>query len=156
MNHFTKISTVAVLATGLSVSAMAEVTQPVSTPQAEAVVFNNDLNNTDLSYAFGDSQDLQVQAMTNQQMAETQGAWVANAVGGIAGGLGGHFGYMAQSAFTGEYNFRSHMVSVGIGAVGGAVNPVAGVGSAAASFGIGVAGGGANAWATNTGKTHRF
>lgn len=82
---------------------MAEVANPVNTatPSTKAVVFNNHLNTADLNHAFGGSQDLQVQAMTNQEMDETQGAWVANAVGGLAGS-------------------------------------------------------GAHAWATNTGKSHKF
>lgn len=74
MNIFSKTMVVSIASFGLSVSAMAEVTQPVNTPQVDAVVFNNDLNNTDLSYAFGGSQDLQVQAMTEQQMNDTEGA----------------------------------------------------------------------------------
>lgn len=110
----------------------------------------------DLSYAFDDSQDLQVMAMTNQEMEETEGAWAPQVVGGIAGGLGGHFGYMGQSAFTGEYNFRSHLASIGVGSLGGVISPATGLSSAAGAFGIGIAGGAANAWATNTGTTRRF
>lgn len=161
MKLMSKIAVASLASTCLTVSAVAEVTQPaLTTPSTEssteAVVFNNHLDTADLNYAFGGNQDLQVQAMTSQEMDETQGAWVANAVGGLVGGLGGHYGYMLQSAFTKEYNFRSHMASVGIGVAGGVMNPVAGVSSAAGSFGMGIAGSGVHAWATNTGESHKF
>lgn len=60
----------------LTVSAMAEAANPVNTatPSTEAVVFNNHLDTADLNHAFGGSQDLQIQAMTSQEMDETQGA----------------------------------------------------------------------------------
>lgn len=88
MNVISKTVVVSLASFGLSVSAIAEVTQPISTPQAEAVVFNNNATDADLSYAFGGSQDLQVQAMTNQQMEETQGAALPLAMlGGAAIGM---------------------------------------------------------------------
>lgn len=77
---------------------MTGVTQPVmTTPSAETVVFNNHLNNADLSYAFGGRQDLQVPVMTSQEMDETQGAiapWVAGAgLEAVAGGAGYIYGW---------------------------------------------------------------
>ena len=49
----------------------------------------------DLSFAFDDTQNLQATVMTDSQMQETQGAWVANAVGGLAGMYGAGYGYLA-------------------------------------------------------------
>lgn len=74
---------------------MAEVASPVNTaiPSTEVVVFNNYLNNADLNYAFGGSQDLQVQAMTNQELDETQGAVAPVVVYGLLA-AGGRIAYV--------------------------------------------------------------
>ena len=141
MKGLTKIVTASAVGLSLSVSAMA----------ADGIQNNiSSINQSasDLSYAFANSENLQVKTIPSQEMEATEGALVANAVGGVAGGLGGHFGYMGQAAFTKDYSFRSHMASVGVGAGAGAFNPVAGVGSAAASFGVGIATGAANTWAS--------
>lgn len=70
-----KILVASLVSTCLTVSAMAEVAQPaIATPSTETIVFNNHLDTADLNSAFGGSQDLQVQAMTSQEMDETEGA----------------------------------------------------------------------------------
>lgn len=70
-----------------SISAMAEIAQPIVTPTIEATVSDNSLGDTDLNYAFGDSQSLQVNAMTRQEMNDTEGAVAPVVVYGlIAGG----------------------------------------------------------------------
>lgn len=64
------------LASTVTLSAIAEVNQPTAMPVVKDV---------DLSYAFGDDvQDLQILAMTSQEMDETQGAalWFAPAIAG--------------------------------------------------------------------------
>ena len=80
-----KILVAGLASTCLTVSAMAEVANPVNTatPSTKAVVFNNHLNTADLNHAFGGNQDLQVQAMTSQEMDETQGAVVPVVVYGL-------------------------------------------------------------------------
>ena len=90
MKLMSKIAVASLASTCLTVSAMAEVTQPaLTTPSTEAVVFNNHLDTADLNYAFGGNQDLQVQAMTSQEMDETQGAVVpAYALGVFMMGTG--------------------------------------------------------------------
>lgn len=108
---------------------------------------------TDLSYAFDDSQDLQVMAMTNQEMEETEGAWVPNAIGGIAGGLGGHFGYMSGSIASGKYSVGGHLAAIGAGAIGGAVSPVNGLNSAVTAFGVAGATAGATTYIGNKSST---
>ena len=124
MKLMSKIA-VASLASTLTVSAMAEVTQPaLTTPSTEssteAVVFNNQLDTADLNYAFGGNQDLQVQAMTSQEMDETQGAWVQYAGAGLVGGYLGYMGY-ASSVPRSERTWGGVATAMGSGAVGGAL-----------------------------------
>ncbi|PNK59859.1 hypothetical protein [Psychrobacter sp. FDAARGOS_221] len=69
MKKLTKIATATTLGLGLSVSAMAS--ENIQTTSNLAVQ-----PSADLSYAFDDSQDLQVMAMTNQEMEETEGAFI--------------------------------------------------------------------------------
>lgn len=126
MNNFSKFVGVTALSMSLIVPAFAEATSPVV----------SQTTNNELAYAFGANTDLQAKSMTNHEMQDTQGAWIANAVGGVLGGLGGHFGYMAGSIGSDSYSAKNHLTAVGLGAVGGAANPVAGLGSAVATFGL--------------------
>lgn len=103
----------------------------------------------DLSFAFDDAENLQAVAMTDKQMEETQGAWVPNVVGGVAGGLGGHFGYMSSVVTSGQYNFGGHLASVGLGALGGVASPATGIGSVAWGLGFGTASGAATGYLTS-------
>lgn len=81
--------------------------------------FNNHLDTADLNHAFGGSQDLQVQAMTNQEMDETQGAWVQYAGAGLVGGYLGYMGY-ASSIPRSQRAWGGVAMVMGSGAVGGA------------------------------------
>ena len=86
----------------------------------------------DLSFAFEDTQNLQATVMTDSQMQETQGAWVANAVGGLAGMYGAGYGYLAGGG-NDPYKF------IGVAAMGGALgfaSPVNGVRSGLTSLGV--------------------
>lgn len=121
MKLMSKIAVASLASTCLTVSAMAEVTQPaLTTPSTEAVVFNNHLDTADLNYAFGGNQDLQVQAMTSQEMDETQGAWVQYAGAGLVGGYLGYMGY-ASSVPSSERTWGGVATAMGSGAVGGAL-----------------------------------
>lgn len=65
------------------------VSHPTPAPQADlSVVFD----------ASGDN--LQVIALSDKEMAETEGAFWAN----VGGGIGGHLGYMSTVPITGQYN----------------------------------------------------
>ncbi|UNU73333.1 hypothetical protein LU293_09765 [Moraxella nasovis] len=75
-----------------------------------------------MSFAFDDSQNLQAVTMTDSQMQETQGAWIGNAFGGLMGGVGGHYGYMASAVASGTYNRNAHLAAIGTGAVVGGIN----------------------------------
>ena len=86
----------------------------------------------DLSFAFEDTQNLQATVMTDSEMQETQGAWVANAVGGLAGMYGAGYGYLAGGG-NDPYKF------IGAAAMGGALgfaSPVNGVRLGLTSLGV--------------------
>lgn len=138
--------TAGVLAATLSMQSMA---QEVATAQAPLSV-------DELSFAFADVGSADVLAMSQGEMLETEGAWIPNAIGGAGGAFGGHWGYMMQSSFAREYNFRNHMVAIGVGGAMGAANPVRGIGSAAWAIGGGTGAGALSGWASRTGTTHRW
>lgn len=87
-----KLSILALSATIITAPVFAETTT-YPTPSVELSTQFNEA--TDLSFAFDDTQNLQATVMTDSQMQETQGAWVANAVGGLAGMYGAGYGYLA-------------------------------------------------------------
>lgn len=101
-------------------SAMAEVNQPIAVPVAQTT------NIVDLSYAFGDSQDLQIQAMTQQEMDETEGA-VAPLVAGIlmGGATSAWMNHGMSYLKTGRLaSTKSTAIATGAGMVGGAYTNV--------------------------------
>lgn len=83
MKNLVKLSTVALVSTGISVSAMAEVAQPQANV---AVTEETQLTTTDLSYAFADGQSVDTVSMNSTEMQDTEGAvaWVPIIVGGAA------------------------------------------------------------------------
>lgn len=124
-----KLSILALTATIATAPAFAETTT-YPTPSVELSTQFNEA--TDLSFAFEDTQNLQAVVMTDSQMQETEGAWVANAAGAGFGGLVGHFGYMGSVAASGQYNFGHHMAAIGTSAGLGFVSPVNAAGRAIA------------------------
>ncbi|WP_394261902.1 hypothetical protein, partial [Moraxella boevrei] len=105
----------------------AEMTHHYNTPNVDTQALVTQPQ-ADLSFAFDNSENLQAVAMTDKQMQETQGAWVANAVGAGFGGLLGHFGYMGSVASGGQYNLGYHLGSIGTGMGTGFFSPVGVVG----------------------------
>lgn len=83
MKNLVKLSTVALVSTGISVSAMAEVAEPQANV---AVTEETQLTTTDLSYAFADGQSVDTVSMNSTEMQDTEGAvaWVPIIVGGAA------------------------------------------------------------------------
>lgn len=69
---------------------------------------------------------MQLAELSQKEMKETEGEWIPNAVGGIMGGVGGHFSYMAHAVASGSYNRNSHWAAIGTGALIGAANPING------------------------------
>ena len=124
-----KLSILALSATIITAPVFAETTT-YPTPSVELSTQFNEA--TDLSFAFDDTQNLQATVMTDSQMQETQGAWVANAVGGLAGMYGAGYGYLAGGG-NDPYKF------IGAAAMGGALgfaSPVNGVRSGLTSLGV--------------------
>ncbi|AUX62457.1 hypothetical protein JF634_06935 [Simonsiella muelleri] len=132
-----------------TVIAMAMLSAPVMAQQ--------NLNSLD-SQVFA-NQNIKAVELSQTEMKETQGEWVANAIGGVMGGVGGHFGYMAGAALAGSYNFNGHMAAIGTGAAVGVLSPVTGASTLVHGMrGAALAGviGGINGYAGNTGKNHTF
>ncbi|ULJ64944.1 hypothetical protein [Wielerella bovis] len=105
------------------------------------------------------NQNVKAIELSQTEMKETQGEWVANAVGGVMGGVGGHFGYMAGAFAGGTYNRNAHLAAIGTGAVVGAFSPV----KSATTFvtdmrgvALGTATGAVNGYAGSIGTNHRI
>lgn len=109
-----KLSILAITDTIATAPAFAEITVyqtiPSTTPSVELSTQFNEA--TDLSFAFDDTQNLQAVAMTDKEMAETEGAWVPYAVGGAIGGIS----YISGCAYT-----KCTAAGLGKSVVGGAL-----------------------------------
>ena len=82
------------------------------------------------------NQNIKAVELSQTEMKETQGEWIPNAIGAIAGGYAGGFGYLAA----GGKDMKGYWAAVGGGAAAGAFSPVTGVGSAAAALSSGFLG----------------
>ena len=95
-------------------SAMAEVSQPIAVPVAQPA---------DLSYAFDDNQNLQIKAMTQQEMDNTEGAVAPIAAYGIRMGVMGTIGVGANAwnhySNTGKFSWGAAGRGFVAGAIGG-------------------------------------
>lgn len=108
-----KLSILALSATFAITPAFAEMTAHYNTVSPQ----------TDLSFAFDNSQNLQATAMTEQEMAETEGAWAVP--GAIAGAGMGAWNYMGNAASSGQFKWSGLATNVATGAVvGGLTGPV--------------------------------
>lgn len=114
----------------LALSAVVSIAPAFAEVNSTATPAKTTAQEMELSFAFDDVENLQVKEMTVAQMQETEGAWVANAVGAGFGGLTGHFAYMGSVAASGQYNFGHHVAAVGTGAGLGFVSPVSAAGRA--------------------------
>lgn len=86
-------------------------------------MFFNHLDTADLNYAFGGNQDLQVQAMTSQEMDNTEGAVAPIAAYGIRMGVMGTIGAGANAwnhySNTGKFFWGATGRGFVAGAIGG-------------------------------------
>lgn len=114
-----KLSILALTDTIATAPAFAEITVyqtiPSTIPSIE--LSTQPIQATDLSFAFDDTQNLQAVAMTDKEMAETEGAWIPYAVGGAIGGIS----YISGCAYT-----KCTAAGLGKSVVGGALVPVRG------------------------------
>ncbi|CWM74985.1 TPA: hypothetical protein WI034_000764 [Neisseria meningitidis] len=98
---------------------------------------------------------MQLAELSQKEMKETEGEWIPNAVGGIMGGVGGHFSYMASAIASGSYNREAHWTAIGGGALIGAMNPINGgraLINGMRGVAVGAVAGGINGYAGSTGK----
>lgn len=98
---------------------------------------------------------MQLAELSQKEMKETEGEWIPNAVGGIMGGVGGHFSYMASAIASGSYNREAHWATIGGGALIGAMNPINGgraLINGMRGVAVGAVAGGITGYAGSTGK----
>ena len=145
MKGLAKIVTASALGLSLSVSAMAA-------DGAQNNVGSVDQSTSDLSYAFGNNNDLQVLAISNDEMTDTQGAVAPWAIGAGAGAVwqGGNYAY---GAYKGNYRWSNAKFAgnVATGAViGGSFGAAGRIASGGAKFVPSLTNSGANIWRINS------
>lgn len=127
-----------VIATALSASLVAPAIANES-PSAAATQFSA----TDMRQMFEqDARPMQVAALSQKEMKETEGAWVAHAIGGAIGFITGNYVYLIESSFNSNatFSFTDYAQTVGTSTVLGAFNPVnsvANAGRAVLTAGVG-------------------
>ncbi|MFL1733012.1 hypothetical protein [Moraxella oculi] len=121
-----KLSILALTATIATAPAFAETTVyqtiPSTTPGVE--LSTQPIQATDLSFAFGDTQNLQATDMTLAEMQETEGAALPLAYMGGAAFIGGvyNLGSYAHNVPQSQRTWRGHATAFGSGAIGGAIS----------------------------------
>jgi len=129
------------LAGMLSAQVHASETAMEASPLAAASI--NAVTQDDLVALFGaenDAKPMQVAALSDAEMRETEGGWLPVAyrvAGGLAGMYGGGYGYLAG----GGRDPRGFLGSAVTGFVGGVWSPVTGFRSAVTTFGAGFSSG---------------
>ncbi len=97
----------------------------------------------DMAIAFGSEGTMEVATLSDQEMADTVGAW--GPWGAVAGGALGGIQYLGYAAGSGSFSLSSFGYNVGGGAAMGAVGGPMGIGTFLASrpvaFGVGFVGG---------------
>jgi hypothetical protein len=88
---------------------------------------------------------MEIVALSSVEMKETEGAWVFNAFGGLAGMYGSGYGYLAG----GGRNPYGFAVSALAGTAGGFFSPVTGVRSGLMTFGGAFASSGIGTWGSS-------
>jgi len=77
---------------------------------------------------------MQLAALLQQEMRETEGAWLLNAAGAFVGGFAGAYGYMTSAAYNRNASPSSVAwdltKSIAAGAALGAIRPVRSIGGA--------------------------
>ncbi len=107
---------------------------------ASGSVLAGPTNQQDLEVIFAQQgQPMQVEALSRQEMVETEGEWAVP--GAIAGGLAGAWGYGSYAMTTGSWTWGGFGGAVGGGAIAGAFTGPVGVYGALGGFaGAGITG----------------
>lgn len=100
---------------------------------SQAVMAQGTLDNEALEMAFAGNTDMQVMVLSEQEMEQTQGAWVWWAVSGIAGGFANAINYARQ---TDNFNVGGAAYAFGTGVTGGLLAALPGGGAARALYGF--------------------
>lgn len=111
-----KFSILALGATVAITPAFAETTTHYNTPITELST-----KQADLSFAFDDVENLQAIAMTDKEMAETEGAALPYIAGAAAVGGFYNLGSYAHNVPKNQRTWRGYATAFGSGAIGGAV-----------------------------------
>ena len=134
-----------VLAASMAVPAFAN-DAPVATPLPQFTAVD-----TQMLFA-QDAMPMQLAVLSQQEMMETEGAWVQFGIGGALGGAG-----YAWGVYRGNYawNTRSFWGNVGTGAViGGTFGAAGAIASGGARFVPSLTNSGANIWRFNSATTN--
>lgn len=105
---------------------------------------NPTLQQADLSTVFANTQNLQVATLSEQEMSETEGAWLPYAAGAaLIGGIHNVSSY-AKNVPQNKRTFSGYVTAAGTGAVGGAITatPIGAIRAAVIGSGIVMAGSG--------------
>ncbi|WP_373753396.1 hypothetical protein [Neisseria weixii] len=86
--------------------------------------------------------ELKTRTLTNSELNNVSGGWVANAAGAVLGGYAGGYGYLAA----GGKNPNGFFASVAGGAAGGVLSPVRGMAMGARAVASGLASAGVNTY----------
>lgn len=115
-------------------------TPAIAQQQSDTVELNNIFESSKID-------NIQALELSNQEMTETQGAWI-NYV--AIGGVGGYFGGLsyANSVPASQRTWQGWTMAVGSGAAGGAIGGLP-IGAARAAFLGGSTGFIGNSWATS-------
>ncbi|MCW8191450.1 hypothetical protein D8B30_17315 [Verminephrobacter eiseniae] len=98
-------------------SAQANATQLENLPTLPVAAFSQ----TDINAMFEQAdKPMQLAALSDQEMKETEGALLQIGLGGLGGGIGGAFGYYTSTTPSNR-TWGGWATAVGTGAVGGAV-----------------------------------
>lgn len=130
MKRFKTAAVAALLTGALSVPALANEDVPM---------VGNDMQDTAKVFEVTEGQSMEVAALSSEEMASTEGAWVVHAVRAGWGAIGGGVSYSVTNVGTDNFSWGGLASSTASGAVGGLVgwnSPMAatfGAGASAAS-----------------------
>lgn len=98
---------------------------------------SNDLADANLIFNMDNGQSMELAMLSPEEMKQTEGAWIPNAIGGGVGFITGNYTYLVNSAFdrNATWSWSSYARTVGTSTVVGAINPVSSIRGAATAAG---------------------
>ena len=97
----------------------------------------NDLADANEIFSMNNGQPPELAVLSIEEMKQTEGAWIPNAIGGGIGFITGNYTYLANSAFDRNvtWSWSSYARTVGTSTLVGAINPVSSIRGAATAVG---------------------